>query len=114
MNAEAGETGWTEKGATLSDKSARKEFGLTQPEIIQAIREGKLQFRENDIYGNPFFRLIRSEVETLVAEKYGGNYLKQKKLLHELAQVTKALKKLKTQTVVLAKRKDELSRMLDE
>lgn len=114
MNAEAGETGWTEKGATLSDKSARKEFGLTQSEIIQAIREGKLQFRENNIYGNPFFRLIRSEVEKLVAEKYGSHYLKQKKLEHELAQVNNALKKLKTQTVVLAKRRDELLRMLDE
>ena len=27
---------WFEKGATLSDKSARKEFGLTQEEITVA------------------------------------------------------------------------------
>ena len=33
---------WNQKGATLSDKSARKEFGLTQEEIIAAVREGKL------------------------------------------------------------------------
>jgi hypothetical protein len=26
---------WIKKGATLSDKSARKEFGLTQEEIIE-------------------------------------------------------------------------------
>ena len=32
---------WTKKGATLSDKSARTEFGLTQEEIIEAIRGGK-------------------------------------------------------------------------
>jgi hypothetical protein len=34
---------WVRKGATLSDKTARSEFGLTQDEIIAAIRAGKLQ-----------------------------------------------------------------------
>ncbi len=29
---------WSEKGATMSDKSARQEFGLTQEEIVAAIR----------------------------------------------------------------------------
>ena len=33
---------WTQQGATFSDKSARQEFGLTQQEIIAAIRAGKL------------------------------------------------------------------------
>ena len=28
---------WVRKGATLSDKSARQEFGLTQQEIVAAI-----------------------------------------------------------------------------
>ena len=32
------ESEWQRKGATLSDKTARKEFGLTQDEIVQAIR----------------------------------------------------------------------------
>ncbi|MGC9225634.1 MAG: hypothetical protein ACP5E2_17150, partial [Terracidiphilus sp.] len=31
---------WQRKGATLSDKTARKEFGLTQDEIVRAIRAG--------------------------------------------------------------------------
>ena len=31
---------WSRKGATLSDKSARKEFGLTQEEIYTAFRAG--------------------------------------------------------------------------
>lgn len=52
---------WTQKGATMSDKSARQEFGLTQQEIIAAIRAGKLQYRENHIHGNPFWRLVRTE-----------------------------------------------------
>src|ERR1035437_8092302 len=32
---------WLRKGATLSDKTARSEFGLTQEEIIAAIRAGE-------------------------------------------------------------------------
>lgn len=113
MNVATEDSVWTNKGATLSDKSARKEFGLTQPEIIQAIREGKLQYRTNNIYGNPYLRLVRKEVEKLVDEKYGGEYLKKKKIQHELAQVNQALKKLKAQAVALEKRKDELLTMLD-
>jgi hypothetical protein len=58
------------KGATLSDKSARKEFGLTQEEILEAINDGKLQYRTNIIFGNPYFKLVRSEVEAFVDEKY--------------------------------------------
>ncbi len=38
------EPNWSQKGATLSDKSARQEFGLTQQEIIAAIRAGRLQY----------------------------------------------------------------------
>ena len=34
---------WGRKGATLSDKTARSEFGLTQDQIIAAIDAGKLQ-----------------------------------------------------------------------
>ena len=59
------------QGATLSDKSARQEFGLTQQEIFAAIRAGKLQFRESNMHGNPWFRLLRHEVEALVKQKSG-------------------------------------------
>ncbi len=36
------EVSWTAKGATFSDKSARNEFGLTQEEILKAIKAGHL------------------------------------------------------------------------
>ena len=45
---------WQRKGATLSDKTARKELGLTQDDIVRAIRAGKLHYRLNSVYGNPF------------------------------------------------------------
>ena len=36
---------WQRKGATLSDKTARQEFGLAQDEIYDAIDAGTLQYR---------------------------------------------------------------------
>ena len=86
---------WTQKGGTLSDKSARKEFGLSQEEIIEAIKSEKLQYRQNYMHGNPYFRLLRSEVESFVNEKYGKDYLNEKNLKNELSQITKEIKRLK-------------------
>ena len=114
MYSKDGGSVWTKKGATLSDKSARKEYGLTQEEIIEAIKAGKLQYRQNNVFGNPYLKLVRSEVEALVDEKYGNNYLKKKKVKKELAQVTKELKRLKAQVVSLEQRKTELLAGLDE
>lgn len=99
MNNLSGE--WQQKGATLSDKTARKEFGLSQDEIIRAIRTGALHYRENAIYGNPFLRLLRREVEELVKKKHGGNYLKEKKDKKELARVNSELRQLKSRISAL-------------
>jgi len=41
---------WTIKGATLSDNSVRDENGLSQDEIVLAIKTGKLQYRINYIF----------------------------------------------------------------
>src|SRR5206468_7098088 len=54
---------WQRKGATLSDKTARQEFGLTQDEIYDAIDAGTLQYRRAYMHGNPWLRLLRREVE---------------------------------------------------
>ena len=54
---------WGRKGATLSDKTARQEYGLTQDEIFAAIDAGKLQYRPAAMHGNPWLRLLRREVE---------------------------------------------------
>ena len=99
---------WTNKGETLSDKSVRKEYKLTQDEILKAINNGKLRYQVNYIYDNPWFRLLRTEVEKLVEELQGKNYLKLSKAKTELNQVNKELKELKTKIRNLESRKDEL------
>ena len=100
---------WQRKGATLSDKTARKELGLTQDEIVQAIRAGELQYRRNAIYGNPFLRLLRREVEALVKRKHGERHLKAARAKAELARVNRELKRLRTLTAALEERKAKLT-----
>lgn len=104
---------WSEKGATLSDSSARKEFSLSQQEIIDAIKKGKLKYRQTSIYGNPCLRLLRHEVEALVNEKYGHDYLNQKKLKKELSEVNKKLKKLKSEVDFLEQKKNTILKSLN-
>ena len=99
---------WQRKGATLSDKTARTEFGLTQDEIVRAIRAGKLHYRVNSIFGNPFLRLLRREVEALVKKKHGDDYLKDQQAKTELARINRELKRLKTQIAALEERKSKL------
>ena len=100
---------WQRKGATLSDKTARKEFGLKQDEIIQAIRTGKLQYRHAAMHGNPFLRLLRREVEALVRKEHGNAYLKEQQAKTELAHINRELKQLKAQIAVLEERKSQLA-----
>jgi hypothetical protein len=102
---------WQRKGATLSDKTARTEFGLTQDEIVEAIRAGKLQYRHAAMHGNPFLRLLRGEVEALVKKKHGEDYLKDRQAKAELARVNRELKRLKAQIAALEERK---ARLIDE
>lgn len=99
---------WQRKGATLSDKTARTEFGLTQNEIVKAIRAGRLQFRRNSIHGNPFLRLLRREIEALVTKKHGGHYLKDRQTKAELTRVNRELKHLRSQLAALEARRAKL------
>jgi hypothetical protein len=99
---------WGRKGATLSNKTAQEEFGLTWEEITRAIRAGKLQYREHSMHGNPWLRLLRREVEALVREKHGTSYLKDRQAKTELTRINRELKRLKGQIAVLEERKSKL------
>ena len=99
---------WQRKGATLSDKTARKEFGLTQDEVVQAIRAGKLHYREASMHGNPWLRLLRREVEALVKKKHVDDYLEVQRAKTELAGINRKLKQMKPEVAVLEERKAKL------
>ena len=97
--AEYGE--WNRKGATLSDATARKEFGVDRAFIVKGIRAGKLEYREGAIWGNPYIRVLRSQLERYIAEELGTERLRKDKNQTEL-------RKIKKEMAVLKKRLDEL------
>ena len=88
---------WGRKGATLSDKTARAEFGLTQDEIVAAVHAGELQYRLSSMKGNPWLRLLRREVESLVTATRGERYLRERQARAELARVNLDLKRVRAQ-----------------
>ena len=99
---------WGKKDETLSDKSAEKEYGISSKEILDAINAGELQFRESSMHWNPWFRLLRVEVERFVEKKYGVDYLKEKKAKKELSEINRELKTLNKRISELENRKKEL------
>jgi hypothetical protein len=105
---------WVREGATLSDKTARAEYGLTQDEIIAAIDAGKLQYRTAETHGTLWPRLLRREVEDLVRTRHGERYLREQQARTELKRVNRELKQLRTQITALEVRRAELLSELAE
>lgn len=105
---------WGRKGATMSDKSARTEFGLTQQEIIAALRAGTMHYREASMHGNPWYRLLRREVEELVRTTHGERYLRDRKAQTELAGVNREIRQLRSQLAALEKQRAALTADLAE
>jgi hypothetical protein len=105
---------WGRKGATLSDKTARSEYGLTQDEIYAAINAGTLDYRPAAMHGNPWLRLLRREVEDLAKTLHGDRYLRQQQARTELARINRELKRLATQRAALEERRALLMAELGE
>jgi hypothetical protein len=105
---------WARQGATLSDKTARAEFGLTQDEIYAAIDAGKLQYRPAAMHGNPWLRLLRREVEDLVSARHGERYLREQQARTELKRVNRELKQRRAQLAALEERRAALLSELAE
>jgi hypothetical protein len=105
---------WQRKGATLSDKTARKEFGLTQDEIYDAIEAGTLHYRQAYMHGNPWLRLLRREVEALARTRHGDGYVNKQQDKAELARVNREIRRLRSELAELEERRSALSSRLRE
>ena len=102
------EEDWRRKGATLSDKTARKEFGLTQGEIEAAIDAGQLQYRVGVVHGNPWLRLLRRELEALLESTYNDRDHRHRRTTAELARVERELKRLGAEVRALEEHRTKL------
>jgi hypothetical protein len=75
--AEYGE--WNRKGAVLSDVTAQKEYGVTRDFILKGVQAGELEFREGVVWGNPYLRVLRSQLERYIVAQLGSEYLVSQK-----------------------------------
>lgn len=108
--AEYGE--WNRKGATLSDVTAKAEYGVSPDFIVKGIQTGKLEYRDGVIWGNPYLRVLRSQLEKYIAEELGEDYLLRVKNQTELRRVKKEISDLKKRLEGLQERKNELESSL--
>ena len=108
--AEHGE--WNRRGAVLSDVTAQKEYGVTRDFIVKGIRVDQLEFREGSRSGNPYLRILRSQLELYIVAQLGSEYLAVKKSQAELRSVTREIADLRRKLAALEARKAALERAL--
>ena len=108
--AEYGE--WNRKGATISNVTAEKEYGVDRNFIEEGIRAGKLEYRQETIWGNPYLRLLRSQLERYIAEELGQDYLSSNKNQTELRKIKREIANLKKRMIELEARKIELENQM--
>jgi hypothetical protein len=106
--AEYGE--WVRKGAVLSEVTAKKEYGVTHDFIVEGIQAGKLEFREGAVWGNPYLRVLRSQLEAYIAQQLGSEYLVRTKSESELRMINKEIADLRKKLSALEARKAALGR----
>jgi hypothetical protein len=96
---------WNRKGATLSDVTADKEYGVSRDFIIKGISAGKLEYREGSVWGNPYLRILRSQLEKYIVDELGEDYVVKVKNKTELRKIKKEISELKKQLEMLELKK---------
>lgn len=102
------ESPWNQQGTTLSHKHGCKEFGLTENVLLEAIRSGKLQYRLSDTQGNPWFRVLRSEVEAFARELQGDSHADAQRIKHRVQMIDADVRRLRRQLSALEKERQAL------
>jgi hypothetical protein len=110
MHGEYGE--WNRKGATLSDVTAEAEYGVGRDFIIKGIQSSKLEYRDGAIWGNPYLRILRSQLEKYITEELGEDYLVRSKAQTDLRKIKKEISDLKKKLKALQDRKADIEESL--
>ena len=106
--AEHGE--WNRKGATLSDATALREYGVTLEFIVQGIRAGELEHRDGAVWGNPYIRVLRSQLERYIGAQPGSDHLLAKTIQIELRAINKEIGDIRKRLASLEARKVDLEK----
>src|SRR5271156_5703307 len=105
---------WNRKGAVLSDVTAQKEYGVMREFVLAGINAGKLEYREGSVWGNPYLRILRSQLEPYIAAELGPEYLSSVKSKTELRAIVSEIAGLRKKLAALEQRKAVLEGMKKE
>ena len=103
---------WNRKGASLSDTTALKEYGVDTAFIVKGINSGDLEYREGSIWGNPYLKVLRSQLEAYISAQLGAEYLTAVKGKTELRAIKKEKKELKERLNILQQRESEIEQSM--
>lgn len=103
---------WNRKGATLSDVTAHKEYGVSRDFILRGIEAGRLEYREGSVWGNPYLRLLRGQLEQYIAAELGSGRLSRAKGQTELRKVKMEMASLRKRLAKLQDRRTELEKWM--
>lgn len=108
--AEHGE--WNRKGASLSDATALKEYGVDTEFIIRGINSGDLEYREGSVWGSPYIKVLRRQLEKYISTQIGDDYLSAVNAKTELRAIKKQTKEHRERLVALQQREAEIERLM--
>jgi len=103
---------WNQKGATLSDVTAEADYGVSRDFIVKGIRAGKLEYRDGAVWGNPYLRILKRQLEKYITEELGEAYLVKVKNQAELRRIKKEISDLKKRLKALEEKKADIEEAL--
>ena len=92
--------------------TAKAEYGVDRDFIIKGIETGKLEYRDGAIWGNPYIRILRSQIENYIAKELGQDYLLSVKAQTELRRIRKEISELNKKLNLLQDREADLEKSL--
>jgi hypothetical protein len=92
----------------LSEVTAQKEYGVTRDFIVKGVQGGELEFREGAVWGNPYLRVLRGQLERYIVAQLGLEYLLSKKSQTELNAIRNEIANIRKKLATLEARKAEL------
>jgi hypothetical protein len=105
---------WNRKGASLSDVTAKKEYKVDRDFIIKGIEAGKLEHRYGSVWGNPYIKVLRRQLEEYITAELGAEYLAKAKGKTELKSIKKEIAEMEQKLIVLQARKAELEKIINK
>jgi uncharacterized protein (DUF3084 family) len=82
--------------------------------VIKGIEAGMLEYRDGVMWGNPYLRILRSQLEKYIIEELGEIYLERVKAEAELRKTKKEITGLKKKMNALQERKAHLEQSLNK